>query len=596
MKKVAIALVLVLFSLVTVFAQGAIEEAANEGYDEGYQVGWDEAKSDIPYSMNPGVMNGHTRPAVSGQAVVHAGSPEAAAAGYAVLVNGGNAFDAAMATAAAQTFSETMMTSIFGGDAEIIIYDAKTKEVKVYNGTGWAPKNATIDFYLEMAGFPAYGIYSMEIPGEWSGWMTLLNDYGSMELSDIFAPVISLAENGMICNEFLHGTLSWLASTGNDAAKAVFNPDMKLGDKVVNKDYANLLRTMGEVANGKNYKAAEDYFYRGPIAEQIVKWNNDLGGLFSIEDFNEYHAEIQTPITTNYRGYDVYCCPANCQGPTLIEALNILENFDLASMEHNSAEYINIVVQALNIAINDRNKYLGDPRFTDIPTAPWTKEYAAEMAKLIDTEKAMSEIPSFDADKFEDYNTKGPDTTFMAVVDAEGNMCIVTHSINYYYGSGLMVDGLGFFMNDRIQNFSLDEEHQNCLAAHKRPMQTITPSIGLKDGEPAFFVGTPNANNQEQTKLQVLLNYIEFGYRPQEAVEHPRFTTGHAPAFGKDGYNPGALTLMNAFGTRQNAKLEEMGYKISYTANTGSLGFGIYENGMWTVGADPTRNAYSVGL
>ncbi len=592
MKKLAIALLLVMMVFMPVFAEGTIEEAEASAY----QAGWDAAKADKPYGSNPGVMTGFTRPHVSGHAVVHAGSPEAAAAGYEILVKGGNAFDAAMATAAAQTYSEGVMCSIFGGDAFIIIRDGKTGEIKVYNGTGWAPKNATVDFYLDLGGFPSYGIYAMEIPGEWSGWMTLLDDYASMELSDIMEPVIRLAEDGMVVNEYMKGVLPYAESNGNDALKAVYNPNYELGDIITNPDYANLLRKMGELAAGGNFKAAEDYFYRGPVAEKIVAWNNELGGLFSIEDFNDYHAEIMEPITTNYRGIDIYCCPANCQGPTLIEALNIIENFDLSQYEHNSAEYINLVVQCLNIALNDRNRFLGDPRFTDIPTAPWTKEYAAEMAKLIDLDHAMETIPEFDAEKFEDYNTKGPDTTFMAVVDDEGNMCIVTHSINYFWGSGLMVDGLGIIMNDRIQNFSLDEDHQNCLAAHKRPMQTITPTIGLKDGEPYLFVGTPNANNQEQTKFQVILNHVDFGMRPQACVEAPRVSTGHAPSFGHSEYNPGKLTLMNAFGTRENAALEAMGYKLSYTANTGSLGFGVFENGMWTVGADPTRNAYSLGL
>ena len=435
--------------------------------------------------------------------------------------------------------------------------------------------------------------------------MTLLENYGTMSLEDILAPVIERAEGTYVETAMTNPIKYGSATTADETMRKMYTKEdgsaYEIGDVWSSDDLANTLKSLVEASkqgatNKEGYTLAKDYFYRGPIAEKIVAWSDANGGIMSLSDFTEFDAEITEPWSTTFRGYEVLVCPPNSQGPALLEALNILENFDLESYEHNSAEYIDLLVQALNIALNDRNYNWGDTRFVEPDMTVLSKEYAAEMAKYIDPEHAMTEIPSFDADKFEDYNTKGPDTTFMAVVDAEGNMCIVTHSINYYFGSGLMVDGLGFFMNDRIQNFSLDEEHQNCLAAHKRPMQTITPSIGLKDGEPAFFVGTPNANNQEQTKLQVLLNYIEFGYRPQEAVEHPRFTTGHAPAFGKDTYNPGALTLMNAFGTRQNAKLEEMGYKISYTANTGSLGFGIYENGMWTVDADPTRNAYSVGL
>lgn len=591
-KNVLMILAVLLFAMSAIFAQPA--------YEQGYSEGWDAAKKDLPYQMNVG-MTGYSRPPVSGQAVVHAGTPEAAAAGFAVLAQGGNAFDAALAAASTQTFSEAMMCSIFGGDAEIITYDAKTGKVEVYNGTGWAPKKAEFDFYLEQAGFPSSGPLAMQMPGEWSGWMTMLRDKGSMELSQILAPAASLAENGLVASEFLMMLKGGVDSNGNEAIQAVYPKGLKVGDVITNQNYANLLKKMGEVAaTGKNYKdglqKAEDYFYRGPVAEDIVAWNNANGGIYSIEDFNEFHAEKQEPWTTNYRGYDVFVCPPNCQGATLIEALNILENFDLSSMEHNSAEYVNIVVQALNIALNDRNHYLGDPRFITPPTEPWTKEYAKRMAGRIDTEKAMQEIPEEDLKFFVDYNKLGPDTTFMAVCDAEGNMCVVTHSINGIFGSVLMDDKYGIIFNNRMSNFSLDEESPNVLVPHKRPMQTITPTLALKDGAPAFFVGTPNANNQEQTKLQVILNYVDFGYRPQSAVEHPRFATGHAPTVSGGNYSPAKLTLMNGFSSAQREAIAAMGYKLSYSGNTGSLGFGIYENGKWTVGADPTRTAYSVGL
>lgn len=511
-----------------------------------------------------------------------------------------------MATAAAQTFSESMMCSIFGGDAEIITYDAKTGEVRVYNGTGWAQRKATIDYYLDKGGIPSVGIDSMHVPGEWSGWMTLLRDYGTMGLSDILEPVAQLSENGMVASEFTINALEMCKRMGsygpkNEAAKAVYPDTLKVGDTIINKDYAALLREMGKVAaKGKSladgFALAEDYFYRGPIAEKIVGWNNKNGGTYALDDFSEFRAEIQEPISTTYRGYEVYCCPPNCQGSALIEALNIIEGFDLSSMKHNSAEYVNVVVQSLNIALNDRNKFVADPRFFQAPAEIWTKEYAAKMRQYISMDHAMASLPDGGLKFYRDYDKLGPDTTFMAVVDADGNMCIVTHSINAYYGSGLMVDGLGIFMNDRMGYYSLDEEHPNSLAAHKRTVQTITPSLGLKDGEPAFFVGTPNANNQEQSKLQVLLNYIDFGFRPQQAVEQPRVSTTHAPGIGSDVESPGKIALMTGFGTTINKELEKLGYTISYTTNTGSVGFGINENGIWTVGADPTRNAYSMGI
>ncbi len=426
-----------------------------------------------------------------------------------------------------------------------------------------------------------------------------------MSLADIFAPTIELADKGMIAGEWKISALETCKRMGsygpsNAAAKAVYPDDLKLGDLIQNKDYANLLRTMADVAaSGKDYKdgltKAEDYFYRGPIGEQIVAWNQANGGTFKMSDFSEYYAEVMEPIHTNYRGFEVYACPPNCQGSALIEALNIMETYDLSKYEHNSPEYVNIIVQALNIALNDRNKYVADPRFFKAPEEIWTKEYAQKMKeKYISEDHIMYSLP--DDNLWVDYDKLGPDTTFMAVCDAEGNMCVVTHSINAYYGCGLMVDGLGIFMNDRMGYYQLDEDHPNSLVAHKRTVQTITPTLATKDGKPAFFVGTPNANNQEQSKLQNIINYVDYGYRPQQNVEQPRVSTGHAPGIGGTGENPGKISLMNGFSSDVFDALTEFGYKVSWTGNLGSIGFGIYENGMWTVGAEPTRDAYSVGL
>ena len=245
-----------------------------------------------------------TRPTISGKVVAHGGSPAVAKAGMEILLQGGTAFDAAMAMAAAQSYSEVMMCHIFGGDLQLIGYDAKAKKVFSFNGTGWAPKKATIDFHMDKtnAEIPVKGIYSMHMPGEWSGWMTFLGKYGTMPLSKILAPAVDMAKNGIITDDFLANMIEKYSGPMNDEAKSVFWPNgkaLKAGDLYVNPGYADLLETMGKVADkaaeGKTvadgYKAAEDYFYRGPIAEEIVKWNNENGGDFSIEDFNEFHAE-----------------------------------------------------------------------------------------------------------------------------------------------------------------------------------------------------------------------------------------------------------------------------------------------------------------
>ena len=237
-------------------------------------------------SASANLMYKQTRPTISGRAVAHAGSPAAALAGMKVLQAGGTAFDAALAMAAAQSYSEVMMCHIFGGDLQLIGYSAKDKKVFSFNGTGWAPNKAKEQLERD-AEIPAKGIFSMHIPGEWSGWMTFLAKYGTMPLKDILAPVVDMAENGIIVDDFLANMIEKNAGPMNDQAKAVFFPNgkaLKAGDVYVNKDYADLMKTMGEVAakaaEGKTladgFKAADDYFYRGPVAEEIVKWNNAI--------------------------------------------------------------------------------------------------------------------------------------------------------------------------------------------------------------------------------------------------------------------------------------------------------------------------------
>ncbi len=600
-------LALLLVLVMPIFAEGTIEEAREAGKAEAaaemqaqVDAAYEAGKAYKAYS-NIGSMAGVTRPTVSGRMVVHAGSPAAVMAGYNVLMNGGNAFDAAAAVAVAQGYSEQLMTNALGGDAFIILYDAKEGKVKVYNGTGFPGENQTIDYYLDNVGsIPSNGILSSHIPGEWGGWMLLLNDYGTKSLEEILAPTIDLAENGLALDEF-SGMMFGMATPRNDEAKSVWMPDgenkLKTGDVMYNKDYANTLKRLVEASKQgatiqEGYKLANDYYYNGPLAEEIVAWNNANGGVWTVEDFAHYQAFIQEPITTNYKGYDIYACPPNSQGTTYIEALNILKNFDLQALGHNTAKYVNVLAQALNIALNDRNSYSGDPNFVDWPEEMLTDEYAAKMAKYINVDGVMTELPD---GGLEWTPYEGQNTTFMAVADKEGNFVAVTHSVNGVGGSGLMVDGLGILLNNRMTYYSLDETHPNYLAPYKRTLQTITPAIALKDGQPAFFVGTPGSDNQEQTKLQVTLNYIEWGLSPQNCVEKPRFVSNHPASAGGSGVKKaGALSVMT-FGTDIINELTEMGYTVSSTTNTGSLGFGCYEDGIWRVGADPTRDAYSFG-
>ncbi len=470
-----------------------------------------------------------TRLPIRGKAVVAGDYPLSAMTAFKILEKGGNAFDAAVGMAATMGLVNQAMNDFFGGDAMILVYSAKDKKLVTYNGTGWAPQAATLDMYVEKGGIPRTGILSVQVPGSFAGWMLLLQDYGTLPLKEILAPAIHIAENGFEIPARNAQLID--PKTFNDAAKALYAPDGKVvasDTLIVNKDYANVLKSISD----SSYKDAEDYFYRGPLGKQVVDYIKSAGGLIEMKDLEDFHAEKQVPVATNYRGVDVYACPPNSQGMVLLEALNILEGYDLKAMGHNSAEYIDHLVQALNLSLEDRNQFLGDPRFVKNPMGLLSKEYAkARREKDMHPGKAMDgDLVKGDPTKFSDiyYGNEGSnDTTFMAVADAEGNIVACTTSICNGFGSGCVVPGMGIMLNNRMNYFFLDEAYPNYLQPRKRTMQTITPSIALKDGRPWLVFGTPGADVQEQAKLQVFLNVVEFGMDPQLAVESPRVQSRH---------------------------------------------------------------------
>ena len=592
-----------------VFAEAAVEDAKAEARAE-VQAELDEALAQVeywknyePYKTTSGKV---TRPMMSGKAVAYGGTATAAVGNY-ILEKGGNAFDAAIAMAAAQGFAEPTMNSFWGSDAAIMVYDAKTKEVTFYNGTGWAANYCTPDWYLDNLGsIPSRGVHASQIPGEFAGWMLLGQDKASMSLAEIFEPVIELTRDGLVVND-TNATAFQSAYKSvmiTDYGKSLCLDDngevLKFGSIYKNPDYAKTCETLGQVAAqaptiSEGFAAANEYFYRGPIAEQIVAVNNREGGLWTLADFNDFHAEKTQPLHTTFMGYDVWATAPNCQGNILIEALNMVECFDLTQFKHNSAEYIDLITQILNLALNDRNLYNSDPRFVQFPEECLTKEYAKYMVEnYIHLGTPMAELPKDGLSKYVDYEAKSHDTTYFAVADREGNMVSVVHSTLNNFGSGLAIDGLGIILNNRMSYFSLDPEHANVVAPHKRTMQTITPSVITKDGEPAMFVGTPGADVQEQCKFQVLLNYLVYGFTPQQAVEQPRIVTGMPAGPGKSKDNPFRLQV-SSVGTEVKQALTDMGYTVVNAGNTGSVGLGVYNNGFWMVGVDPQREAYCMG-
>ena len=485
------------------------------------------------------------RPTIVAQhGMVAAGHPLAAEAGVRILKAGGNAIDAAMATWAVQGQVEPGMTGL-GADMFILYYNAKTHEVKFINGTGFAPQAATIELYKGKGGIPDDGPLTISVPGAVSGAAFAVQKYGTRPLAEVFAPAMEIAEQGFPITEALaqglKGSRDKLAKFPS-TTKIWFKDGkpLEMGDILVNKDLARTLRLIAT--------QGADPFYRGDIAKNTAAFMKANGGLITEADLASVQAFEDPPIRVNYRGVDVYECPPNSQGFVMLEALNILEGFDLKGMGHNSAPYLHAVTEALKLSFADRNKYVADPKFT--PNIPMkgllSKEYAAARRANIDPNHAIVGEPapgdptrfttstavargnryaspqpspttaaSFDPDKVLNL------TTYLAVVDKDHNMVSVTSSLLSGFGSGMVVEKGGFFMNDRMKYFYLDPQDVNSLQPGKRVRQTINPALALKDGKPFLVFGTPGADTQPQTQLQFFLNVVEFGMNVQQALEQP---------------------------------------------------------------------------
>jgi gamma-glutamyltranspeptidase/glutathione hydrolase len=475
--------------------------------------------------------------------MVAAGHPLAAEAGMRILKAGGNAVDAAIATWAVQGEVEPGMTGL-GADMFVLYYEAKTGKVHFINGTGFAAQAATIDFYKSKGGIPEEGPLSIAVPGAVGGAAFAAKTYGTKPLTELFAPAIEIAEGGFPITEALaqglHSGEAKLAKYPS-TTKLWFKDGkpLAMGDIMRNPDLARTLRAIA--AQGP------DAFYKGGIAKDTAAFLKANGGIITEADLASYAPFEDAPIHVNYRGVDVYECPPNSQGFVMLEALNILEGYDLKAMGRNSAPYLHAVTEALKLSFSDRNAYVGDPKF--VPNIPMTqllsKEYAAIRRSQIDPNHAIVGEPAPGDPRGMKATTAGqaqayaapqstptvvkpfdPDeilnlTTYLTVIDKDHNMVSLTSSLLSGFGSGLVADKGGFFLNDRMRYYYLDPKDPNSLQPHKRVRQTINPAMALKDGKPWIAFGTPGADTQPQTQLQFFLNVAEFGLHVQEALEQP---------------------------------------------------------------------------
>jgi gamma-glutamyltranspeptidase / glutathione hydrolase len=454
--------------------------------------------------------------------MVASSQPLASQVGIDVLKRGGNAVDAAIAMAATLNVTEPMMTGI-GGDAFALVYWSKTRELKGLNASGRAPRALTRDYFAKkgIKSVPSAGMESITVPGAFDGWVTLLEKYGTMKLADLLAPAIAYAEHGFPVMEKTaedwQAEVETLKKTPDASSNYLIGGRAPLAGEIFRQPY--LARTLRILANG-----GRDAFYKGEIAKAIADYFQKNHGFITLQDLAETKADWVEPISTNYRGYTIYEIPPNGQGLTALLALNILEGFDLKALSDHPDRYYHTLIETMKLAFADRNRYIADPAFAKVPVAELlSKDYAARRRRLIDASKALDSPPPGD------LNT-GSDTTYLTVVDKDGNAVSFINSIFDSFGSGIVAGDTGIVFQNRGTAFSLNPDHPNRLEPAKRPFHTIIPAMVFKDGQLFMSFGVMGGAIQPQGHVQVLVNMIDLGMGLQEAIDAPRFrfTTGRS--------------------------------------------------------------------
>jgi gamma-glutamyltranspeptidase/glutathione hydrolase len=493
-----------------------------------------------------------------------------------ILKAGGNAVDAAIAANATLGLMEPTGCGI-GGDLFAIIWDAESGQLYGLNASGRSPEGLTLDYFLDndYTSIPAYGPLPVSVPGCVDGWFEMHEKFGSLDMQTILDPAIQYARSGFPVSEliafYLNLSSRRFAEYPNFAD--VYMPNgaaLQKGDIFRNPALADTYELLA--------RGGRDAFYDGPIAETIVAFLQEEGGFFTLEDFRKHDSEWVDPISTNYRGYDVWELPPNGQGTAVLQMLNILEEYDLQSMGFGSTEYIHLFTEAKKLAYEDRAKYYSDMAFNDIPV-DWliSKEYAAERRQLINPDRAARR---YDAGELEQGNT-----IYMTVADQYGNMVSLIQSNYRGMGSGMVPPGLGFMLQDRGELFSLDPQHMNVFEPGKRPFHTIIPAFVTKDGEPWLSFGVMGGGMQPQGHVQIIVNLIDFGMGLQEAGDAPRIQhKGSSQPTGETMTDGGQVVLETGVDYEVIRNLLMKGHRIGY--DLGSYG------GYQAILRDPETGVY----
>jgi gamma-glutamyltranspeptidase/glutathione hydrolase len=489
------------------------------------------------------------------QGMVASSQHLATLAGYKILAKGGNAVDAAVAMASMQNVVEPHSVGI-GGDAFALIYLAKEKKMIGMNASGRAPYQANIKWFQEQ-GFktmPERGILTVTVPGALQGWAQAVEKYGRLSLADVFEDAIYYAESGFPVTEVIAG--EWQNQKEllkqHWSAEKTYLPNGKAprpGQLFKSSDLARTYRKI--IADGI------ETFYEGEICETITKFCKENGGLLTKQDFQDHSTSWVEPISLDYRGHTVFELPPNGQGLTALEMLNILREYDVAGMGHNSPEHLHLLVEAKKIAYNTRDNIITDPEFETIPVDTLlSQEYARQCKGMIDPGKAL------EPDRYRSL-IPGSETVYVTAVDKDRNAVSLISSIYNHFGSGVVVDGTGIVLQNRGKDFSLDPKHRNRLEPHKRTMHTIIPGMLFKSGNFLSSFGVMGGEMQPQGHVQFLANIIDFNLNLQEALDAPRVRhMGGSEIYLENGIAPETIAALEKKGhqiQRANPVINQVG-------------------------------------
>lgn len=518
--------------------------------------------------------------------------PLATSTALRVLRDGGNAVDAAIAANAVIGVTEPMSSGI-GGDLFAIVWDSKTHKLYGLNASGRAPEKATIAYFRSkgLEQIPSSGPLSWSVPGCVDGWYALHSKFGKTPMPDLLAPAIEYADHGYPVSEIIAGYWKGAEQALRKVltSSACYLPEghaPKAGNVFRNPGLARTLRLIAQ--DGR------DAYYEGPIAHKIVEYSNHVGGLFSLDDFARTHASWVEPVSTNYRGYDVWELPPNSQGIATLQMLNILEPYDLKKMGFGSPEALHLMIEAKKLAFEDRARFYADPDFAQVPvSALISKPYADTRRKLID--------PNHASDHPTHGDPKQADTIYMTVVDGDLNAVSLIQSNFQGFGSKHVPADLGFALQNRGCLFALDGNHPNRLEPRKRPFHTIIPGFVTKDGKPWFSFGVMGGDMQPQGHVQVLTDLIDFGMDPQEAGDAPRWRhLGSSEPTGEPAQDGGSVVLESGFSPEVRQALEKLGHHLIDESRGG--GFGGYQGirinpktRVLSGGSDPRKDGHAAG-